>query len=181
MVVSFMSKNSVATIYDVAGAARVSMATVSRVLNNPDKVNIETKEKVMKVVEELGYVPNPTARNLAAKKTTTINVVISDITQAFVPQIISGILSIAEEQNFSVNISPINKKKSLKDFIYAIIAEKSEGIIIINYSFIDEEIKLIEEMLDKYNVSYILIDKQYDNHFAYNVGAKAMEYLIKQK
>ena len=48
-----MSKNSVVTIYDVAGAARVSMATVSRVLKYPDKVNTSTREKVLKIVNEL--------------------------------------------------------------------------------------------------------------------------------
>ena len=56
-----MGKNTVATIYDVAGMARVSMATVSRVLNNPDKVNSKTKDKVLKIIDELGYVPNPIA------------------------------------------------------------------------------------------------------------------------
>ena len=42
-----------ATIYDVAGAARVSLATVSRVLNNPEKVNEETRKRVLAVIKEL--------------------------------------------------------------------------------------------------------------------------------
>ena len=43
-----------ATIYDVAGKAQVSLATVSRVLNNPDKVNESTRERVLAVIKELG-------------------------------------------------------------------------------------------------------------------------------
>ena len=70
-----MNKNSVATIYDVAGAARVSMATVSRVLNNPDKVNVATREKVLKIVNELGYVPNGTAIKLKTGSSKTIALV----------------------------------------------------------------------------------------------------------
>ena len=49
------------TIYDVAGAAKVSLATVSRVMNNPEKVNPETRDKVLRVIKELGYRPNAIA------------------------------------------------------------------------------------------------------------------------
>jgi len=53
---------SKATIYDVAGAARVSLATVSRAINNPEKVKPETRERVLRVIEELGYKPNAFAK-----------------------------------------------------------------------------------------------------------------------
>ena len=66
-----------ATIYDVAGAAGVSLATVSRVLNSPEKVKEETRQRVLKVIKELGYRPNVIARGLASRKTTTVGVVIS--------------------------------------------------------------------------------------------------------
>ena len=91
-----MSKSSVITICDVASASRVSMATVSRVLNYPDKVNTATREKVLKIVNELVFVPNPIARDLATKKVTTITVVVSDITRTYFPHIINGILNIDE-------------------------------------------------------------------------------------
>ena len=70
-----------ATIYSVAIAAGVSLATVSRVLNNPEKVKEDTRERVLKVIKELGYRPNVIARGLASRKTTTVGVVISDITE----------------------------------------------------------------------------------------------------
>ena len=147
-----MSKNSVATIYDVAGMARVSMATVSRVLNAPDKVNAATKEKVLRIVNELGYVPNPIARDLATKKATTISVVVSDMTRTFVPQTINGILNIADEFNYSVKISLISSKKAFKDLISTMIAEKVGGAIFINENFNFDEIMPIK--IKKKNALY---------------------------
>ena len=61
-----------ATIYDVAREAGVSLATVSRVINGSSVVREKTKEKVMKVIDELNFKPNQIARGLATNKTTTI-------------------------------------------------------------------------------------------------------------
>ena len=165
-----MSKNSIATIYDVAGAARVSMATVSRVLNNPDKVNVATREKVLKIVNELGYVPNPIARDLATKKATTFSVLVADMTRTFVSSLINGILNVADELNYSIKISLISTKKTFKDLISTIIAEKVGGAIFINDNFTIDEVKLIKEIFDKYNTPYVVIDKQYEEDSAF-IGA----------
>ena len=59
-------------IYDVAAAAKVSLATVSRVMNKPEKVNPETRDRVLRVIKELGYRPNAIARGLASRKSTTV-------------------------------------------------------------------------------------------------------------
>ena len=115
-----MGENTNTTIYDIAGMARVSMATVSRVLNAPDRVNLETRDKVLKIIEELGYKPNPIARDLATKKVTTISVVVSDITRTFVPHLINGILNIADEFNYSIKISLISSKKTFKEFFFVL-------------------------------------------------------------
>ena len=128
-----MSKNPAVTIYDVAGAARVSMATVSRVLNNPDKVNSTTREIVLRIIDELGYIPNPTARELATKKfKPTLCIIVSDLTHAFVSSVINGILNKADELNFSMKISVVSKKKNLKEFLEYLIGEKNNGFILID-------------------------------------------------
>ena len=67
------------TIYDVAREANVSMATVSRVVNGNPNVKPTTRKKVLEVIERLGYRPNAVARGLASKKTTTVGVIIPDI------------------------------------------------------------------------------------------------------
>ncbi len=75
--------NKEITINDIASEAGVSKATVSRVLNNPEKVAKETREKVLRVVQERNFRPNPMARGLTTRKTGVIGVVVSDITNPF--------------------------------------------------------------------------------------------------
>ena len=87
------------TIYDVAGAAKVSLATVSRVMNNPEKVNPETRDRVLKVIKELGYRPNAIARGLASRKTTTVGVVCADISAASTSNLLSGISEVSKMYN----------------------------------------------------------------------------------
>lgn len=81
-----MSQNevekSVPTLADVARLANVSTATVSRCLNSPDRVGKDTRERVMKAVNELGYAPNFGAQALAARQTNTIGAVIPTMENA---------------------------------------------------------------------------------------------------
>jgi LacI family transcriptional regulator len=71
------------TIRDVARQAGVSVATVSRVLNNSALVSPETRETVMKAVTQLGYRPNANAQALATQVSDTIGVVVMDVSDAF--------------------------------------------------------------------------------------------------
>ena len=74
-----MEKQTI-TIYDVAREANVSMATVSRVVNGNPNVKPSTRKKVLEVIDRLDYRPNAVARGLASKKTTTVGVLIPDVT-----------------------------------------------------------------------------------------------------
>ena len=80
-----------ATIYDVAREAGVSLATVSRVINGSSVVREKTKEKVMKVIDELNFKPNQIARGLATNKTTTIAIIFPQSLFAHVKDMIGGI------------------------------------------------------------------------------------------
>ena len=71
------------TIRDVARQAGVSVATVSRVLNNSTLVSADTREAVMKAVSELDYRPNANAQALATQVSDTIGVVVMDVSDAF--------------------------------------------------------------------------------------------------
>ena len=72
------------------------MATVSRVVNGNKNVKENTRKKVLEVIERLDYRPNAVARGLASKKTTTVGVVIPDITNTFFATLAKGIDDIAE-------------------------------------------------------------------------------------
>ena len=86
-----MSSQSRVTIDDVANLAGVSIATVSRVLNNTGKVAASTKERVLAAVEELDYVPHAGARGLAGSRRNTIGLIFPGIGDAFLTELLTGI------------------------------------------------------------------------------------------
>lgn len=79
------------TIIDVAEKAGVSRQTISRVLNNQGDVNEQTRKKVLRIIEELGYQPSIQARSMVTRKTNTIALLIPDITNPFFSEIVRGI------------------------------------------------------------------------------------------
>jgi LacI family fructose operon transcriptional repressor len=89
-------------IKDVAIAAGVSTATVSRVLSNGLHVRPEVRERVMATVERLGYRPNLVARNLRSQQSSTIGLIVSDISNPFFTAISRAVEDTAYEQGFSV-------------------------------------------------------------------------------
>ncbi|MGL4949054.1 MAG: LacI family DNA-binding transcriptional regulator [Anaeroplasmataceae bacterium] len=144
------------TIYDVAGAAKVSLATVSRVLNNPEKVNKETKEKVLKIIKELGYRPNAIARGLASRKTTTIAVVFSDITRASTSQLLGGIIDIAKKYKYSIKLFSTSGEADVLDTIKDVIAEQVDGIILMNDELATAQIELVKQSADSALIPIVL-------------------------
>lgn len=91
-----------ATIYDVAAAVGVSLATVSRVVNGSENVRPATRDKVLAAIKELGYRPNAVARGLASKKTTTVGVVMPDMTNLFYSELTRGIDDVANMYQYDV-------------------------------------------------------------------------------
>ena len=120
------------TIYDVAGAAKVSLATVSRVMNNPEKVNPETREKVLRVIKELGYRPNAIARGLASRKTTTVGIVMADVSRASTAQLLGGIIDIAKKYEYSIKIFTVGENEDINDAMRIVAAEQVDGILFLN-------------------------------------------------
>ena len=94
-----------ATIKDVARLSGVSVASVSRVLNNGPKVSKATIEKVTKVIKELNYSPNANARALVTQKSSTLGVVIPDLLDPFFASLASGVDKIAREKNMQLLLS----------------------------------------------------------------------------
>ncbi|MDL2292036.1 LacI family DNA-binding transcriptional regulator [Acholeplasma sp. OttesenSCG-928-E16] len=144
-----------ATIYDVAGVAGVSLATVSRVLNNPEKVKTETRERVLKVIKELGYRPNVIARGLASRKTTTVGVVISDITRASVAEMLGGILDIAKKYNYSIKIFPFDEEEDVMDALYNIVAEQVDGVLCLDDELSTKQMDDVKRTLESNNIPFV--------------------------
>lgn len=92
------------TIADVAMEANVSVATVSRVLNNKDVVKPETCKRVYGAIEKLSFVPNMSARNLRRNETRVILIVTPNITNPYYAHILTGIGDAANESSYSALI-----------------------------------------------------------------------------
>ena len=131
-----MNKDKV-TIHDVARAANVSPATVSRVLNNSDHpVKPELKEKILLASKQLGYIPNLQARNLKSKKSTSIGIIIPSIANPFYPSIVRGIEDEIVSRNYHMSISSCDRDKERINYsIENMLAVNVQGIISI---YIDE-------------------------------------------
>lgn len=91
-----------ATIQDVADRAGVSIATVSHVLNNTRFVSEETKAVVLDAIRELNYHPSAAARSLSSRKTRTIGMVVSDISNIFFGQMIQGVLDVITPEDYNL-------------------------------------------------------------------------------
>jgi LacI family transcriptional regulator len=118
------------TIYDVAREANVSMATVSRVVNGNPNVKPVTRKKVLEVIERLGYRPNAVARGLASKKTTTVGVIIPDISNIFFAELARGIEDIATMYKYNIILSNSdqNMDKELRLF-NTMLGKQVDGLV----------------------------------------------------
>ncbi len=118
------------TIYDVAREAGVSMATVSRVVNNNPNVKPQTRKKVYEAIERLGYRPNAVARGLASKKTTTVGVVIPDISNPIFSEVARGIEDIANMYHYNIILCNADKKKDKEIRVVNTLLEKQvDGLL----------------------------------------------------
>lgn len=105
------------TISDVAKAAGVSVATVSRVINGIANVSPETTAKVTKVIQELDYRPNLLGRNLRRTKSERILVLLPNISNPFYSEIVKGIEDVANRNGYSIMLcntnSDIKREKNI--------------------------------------------------------------------
>lgn len=129
------------TIYDVAREANVSMATVSRVVNNNPNVKPSTRKKVLRTIEKLGYRPNAVARGLASKKTTTVGAIIPDISSIFFSELARGIEDIATMYDYNIILSNSdqNQEKEIK-LINTMLEKQVDGILFMGGNIADEHV-----------------------------------------
>lgn len=161
------------TIYDVAGAAKVSLATVSRVMNNPEKVNPETREKVLKVIKELGYRPNAIARGLASRKTTTVGIVMADVSRAATAQLLGGIIDIAKKYEYSIKIFSIGDDEDIQDAMRTVVAEQVDGILFLNDELDKEQMKIAMDYVKDSLIPIVLSNVIYDDE---DIPSVAIDY-----
>lgn len=97
------------TVKDIAQLSGFGVGTVSRVLNDNPKVSESTRAKIMEVISEFGYVPNPSARNLKITDSNTIAVVIKGITNPFFYPIIGEFQRLLQQEGYNFLLSSVNE------------------------------------------------------------------------
>ncbi len=119
------------TVKDVAKAAGVSIATVSRVLNKNYFVSKELEQKVTNAIKQLNYYPNSVARSLKNKNTLTIGFLVSDISNSYFTTISRAIEDVIQQHNYSLIVCS-NDSKPEKEYTYLklLLEKKVDGIII---------------------------------------------------
>lgn len=132
------------TIYDVAHDANVSMATVSRVVNGNQNVKPSTRRKVLESIERLGYRPNAVARGLASKKTTTVGVIVPDISTSFYGELSRGIADIATMYEYNIILSNSDDRPERElELLVDHLGKQVDGVIFMSDA-VSEEVR--EEM-----------------------------------
>jgi DNA-binding LacI/PurR family transcriptional regulator len=141
-----MPNKKAPTIYDVAKHAGVSITTVSRMLNDPDKVNGETRERVMAAVDALGFVPKAEARARALRRTGRIGVISPFFTAPSFVQRLRGISEALSAKKFELVIYTVDSANHLKSFLSSLpLTGNLDGLIILSLPVDDANVRRLVE------------------------------------
>jgi LacI family transcriptional regulator len=145
------------TIKDVARLSGVSPMTVSRVINQSQRVSPVTRGRVEQAISELGYVPSRLARGLSRQKTGTIALIVPDVANPFFTLIVRGAEDVARRAGYRVLLCDTRFDLTLEaEVIEDMIAHRVEGIVIAPVSDASRgELK----RLAKFGVPFVLIDR----------------------
>lgn len=143
------------TIYEVALASGVSLATVSRVINKQGNVTEKTRTKVEETIKRLGYKPSGLAQALAKNRSTTIGVVIPSANYVYIANFLNGITSAAKEKGYNLSLFVTShSKEDAISVVEKVITSHVDGAIIFDDELDDEDYK----KLSSYNVPTIVVN-----------------------
>jgi len=147
----------ITTIKDVAKEAGVSIATVSYVINNTRYVSTELMEKTNKAIKKLSYRPDAIARGLKTKKTHTIGLIISDLSNPFYSSLIKGVENFAMKKNYSLIICNTNETLNKENlYIDVLLKKKIDGLIIAPTG---KNIEIFAQLKDE-KVPFVFVDRK---------------------
>jgi LacI family transcriptional regulator len=125
------SKRKTPTIYDVAREARVSVFTVSAVINHKSHVGAPLKKRVDAAILKLNYRPNSLAQGLASERSRTLGVIVPDISNPFFPMLVRGAEDTAQKHGYSIllcNSDGLLEKEEL--YLDLLVSKRVEGILL---------------------------------------------------
>ena len=183
-------------IKKVAEAAGVSITTVSRVLNSPDMVSEETRNKVLSTMEKLNYTPNWFARNLQKTRTNVIGVIIPDTGEETNMEIAKGAGRVAQQKGSNIILCNTEYDRDVeKKSIRALMDRKIDGLIIASSLLDAKELEMISDrdipfvlvgrsdLKDEKNIVYTNYEEAAEeavNHLA-SIGREKIAIVLAQK
>jgi LacI family transcriptional regulator len=145
------------TIRDVARRAGVSTMTVSRVINSSGYTSQEARARVERAVVELGYVPNALARHLRSKRTRTVALVLSDLTNPFFTTIARGVEDVAAAHDFAVMFCNTDESESEEiEYLRMLIQRQIDGVLLVPASNSGTSVRLLRS----HRVPVVVVDRR---------------------
>ncbi len=132
-------KQNAMTIYDISRLSGFSIATVSRVLNDSNKVSARTKEKVLKVIKECGYEPNAFARGLGTGTTKTIGILCADVADLYLANAVSFLERELRQHGFDTILNCTGYELQQKcDCMRAVEARRVDAVILVGSHYVEK-------------------------------------------
>lgn len=146
------------TIRDVARLSGVSPMTVSRVINESDRVSPETRRRVEEAIAQLGYVPSRLARGLSRQRTGTLAVIVPDVANPFFTAIVRAAEEVARRAGYHVILGDTRADLSVeREVVEDLIAHRVEGTVLAPVS--DRSFAHLRRLAD-FGVPFVLIDRR---------------------
>lgn len=152
-------------IKEVAKMANVSVATVSRVINNNPKVKISTKEKINDIIKQFNYIPNSFAVKLSKRVSErVIGIIVPDVSNVFFSEMVDSISKRASEENFTLLLcnTEENPEKE-KKFIELMLDYRVKGLIFIPSKNKSENIDFYIKEFKSQDIPIVLLDRELEN------------------
>ena len=170
------------TIDDVARKAGVSRQTVSRAINGMDGISAGTRERIMEMVDVMGYQPSRLARGMAGSQTKTIGLIIGNITNPTQAEIFQNLYKFADGENYNIILRNTNYERGLElKSMNSLIGENVDGVIVLSptmstdelreFAQADRPIVVIHRSVSAEHISSIVTDMA-------RATKSAVEYLI---
>lgn len=171
------------TIEDVAKVAGVSKSTVSRVVNNIPLVNEKTRKKVLKAIQETGYKPNALARGLTTRRTGTLGLIISDISNPFFAEVTRGVEDFASAYSYNVILCNTDERpEKERRAVDLLLSKQVDGIIFTSARMTETDLSSVIEgripfvfigrVVEDVEADYVIVDDELG-------GFQATDHLIR--
>ena len=169
------------SLRDVAKAAKVSVGTVSNVLNRPDVVAPETLARVQATIKDLGFVPNGFARHLRSGQSRTLGLIVPDVANPFFTEVARGVEDAASKRDYAVFLCNSDESASKEDrYINVLIQQQVRGVLITPADMKSDRLEAMRER----GIAVTLLDREIKGRKQCSVsvddvhgGQIAIEYL----